>query len=113
MDEHLAKVTKLGKYGSHAEIEAAASISQKPIYVATDSLYVKKRCTWTVFTPFDRALLSNFDIGRSFISQPRQWYEIAYSDECHYDGILPLRTDIRAIPPPLNQETPQDVITVP
>ena len=50
LDEHLAKVTKLGQYGSHAEIKAAASLYQKPIYVATDSLSVSKYM-WTVFPP--------------------------------------------------------------
>ena len=40
LDEHIAKVTKLGQYGTHAEIKAAASLCQKPIYVATDSLNI-------------------------------------------------------------------------
>ena len=44
LDEHPAKLTKLGQYGSHTEIKAAAraSLYQKPIYVATDSLSVSK-----------------------------------------------------------------------
>ena len=50
LKDHLAKVAKLGQFGSHAEIKAAASLCQKPVYVATDSLIVGK-CTWTVFHP--------------------------------------------------------------
>lgn len=111
LDEHIAKVTKLGQYGTHAEIKAAASLCQKPIYVATDSLNIDK-CMWTVFTPFQSSQLNVFDTWKTFISQPKQWYEIAYIHGCHYDGTLPLRTDIPLRPPPLAKETPQDVIYV-
>ena len=51
LEEHLDQVSKLGHYGTHAEIKATASLCQKPIYVATDSLSVSK-CMWTVFPPF-------------------------------------------------------------
>ena len=64
----MAKVTKLGQYGTHAEIKAAASLCQKPIYVATDSLNVNK-CMWTVFQP---AQLNKTDVRKkNFISHPR------------------------------------------
>ena len=112
LEEHLAKVAKLGQYGSHAEIKAAASLFQTPIYVATDSLNVGK-CTWTVFSPFNAAELNELaDTGKDFISQPKLRYEIAYTSGCHYDGILPIRTDCPLSPPPLSRDTSQQTITV-
>ena len=115
LEEHLDQVTKLGQYGTHAEIKAAASLYHKPIYVATDSLSVSK-CVWTMFPPFHPPQLNfgKYDTLKAFISEPRQWYEIAYTQGCHYDGILPLRTDhsIPLSPPPLTKENHQDVITV-
>ena len=109
-EDHLAKVRQVGQYGSQAEIKAAASLPKKSIYVATDSLVVGK-CMWTAFTPFNASEL-NFDTGMSFISQPMSWYEIAYTHSCHYDGILPIRTDVSLAPPPLSRDTYQHTITV-
>ena len=97
LDEHLAQVTQLGQYGSHAEIKAAASLYQTPIYVATDSLNVNKY-VWTVFPPFLPTQLKFDECDRDFITQPRQWFEIAYTQGCHYDGILPLRRDVPLTP---------------
>ena len=57
-----------------------------------------------MFTPFDSSQLNMLDTLKTFISQPKQWYEIV-----HYDGILPLRTDIPLRPPPLAIEMPQGV----
>lgn len=112
LEEHLAKVAKLGQYGSHAEIKAAASLCQTPIYVATDSLNVEK-CMWTVFSPFNKAELNELsDSEKKFISQPKLWYEIAYTSGCHYDGILPIRTDCPLRPPPLSRDTSQQTINV-
>ena len=96
LKEHLAKVAKLGQFGSHAEIKAAASLCQKSAYVATDSLIVGK-CT--VFHPFPSAVLNM--IYTNFITQPKPWYEIAHTSGCHYDGISPFRTDCPVTPPPL------------
>jgi len=44
LKEHLGKVAKLGQFGSHTENKAAASLCQKPVYVATDSL-IEGKCT--------------------------------------------------------------------
>lgn len=100
LKDHLAKVAKLGQFGSHAEIKAAASLCQKPVYVATDSLTVGK-CTWTVFHPFPLAIVNMHMVNTNFITQPKPWYEIAYTSGCHYDGISPIRTDCQVTPPPL------------
>ena len=88
LKDHLAKVAKLGQFGSHTEIKAAASLCQKPVYVATDSLTAGK-CTWTVFHPFPLAIVNMHMVNTNFITQPKPWYEIAYTSGCHYDGISP------------------------
>ena len=67
LKKHLAKVAKLGQFGSHAEIKAAASLCQKPVYVATDSLIVGK-CTWTVFHPFPLAIVNMHMVNTNFIT---------------------------------------------
>ena len=76
LSEHLDIVTKVGQYGSHAEIKAAASLYHTPIYVTTDSLAGGKRM-WTAFAPFLSERLNKCDAGKKCISQPRLWYEIA------------------------------------
>ena len=62
----LVSFAKTGEWGSHAEIKAAASLFQRPIYVATDLL----KCTWTVFTPFHREDKS-INYGNHFITKPK------------------------------------------
>lgn len=112
LQEHLEKVTKVGQYGSHAEIKAAASLCQTPIYVATDSLAVGK-CMWTVFSPFPNERLNKCDAARKFISQPKLWYEIAYTSGSHYDGIVPISENCSPSPPTLpRNELPQQPITI-
>ena len=111
LEEHIAKVAKVQQYGSHVEIKAAASLCQTSIYVATDSLIMGK-CIWTAFPPFPAAKLNKLDTGKDFVSQPKPWYEIAYSSGCHYDGILPIRSDCPLSPPPLARDTNQQTITV-
>ena len=85
---HCQGCKAIGQYGSHTEIKAAASLCQRSIYVATDSLIMGK-CIWTAFPPFPTAKLK-LDTGKDFVSQPKP---CAYSSGCHYDGILPIRSD--------------------
>ena len=54
----------------------------------------------------------NFGEEKHFVSEPKLWYEIAYTAGCHYDGVLPIRTDIPQSPPPLTRDTALDTITV-
>ena len=109
LKEHLGKVAKLGQFGSHAEIKAAASLCQKPVYVATDSL-IEGKCTWTMFYPFPSASLNM--TNTNFITLPKPWYEIAYTSRCHYDGIFPIRTDCPVTPPPLTGYALSETITI-
>ena len=112
LQEHLDQVTKVGQYGSHAEIKVAASLCQMPIYVASDALAVRK-CIWPVFSPFPNARLKQWDAGKKFISQPKLWYEITYTFGCHCDGIVPISTSSSPSPPMLpRDELPQGSITI-
>ena len=112
LQEHLDKVTKVGQYGSHAEIKAAASLCQTPIYVATDSLAVGK-CIWTVFSPFPYEWLNKFDAAKKFISQAKLCYGIAYPSGSHYDGIVPISINCSPSPPMLpRDELPKEAITI-
>ena len=45
---------------------------------------------WTVFAPFAIAQLKKCEAGKKFITQPKLWYENAYTSGCHYDGIVPI-----------------------
>ena len=102
-EEHVKKMSTLGQYGSHAEIKAAASLMQKPVYVATDSLVVGK-CVWTVFTPFSKDKLKAGSASTDFCLHDRNWFEMAYINRNHYDGILPIRLDTPLVPPPLKKD---------
>ena len=60
LQDHIRRVAKTGEWGSHAEIKAAASLFQRPIYVATYTLMPHK-CTWTVFTPFHHSKIKSIN----------------------------------------------------
>ena len=51
--------------------------------------------------PFPLAIVNMHMVNKNFITQPKPWYEIAYTSGCHYDGISPIRTDCQVTPPPL------------
>ena len=111
LEEHLEKSAKPGQWGSHTEIKAAASVFQRPIYVATDSL-VQGKCMWTVFFPFSKVQLTNTDSGKNFLLLPKLWYELAYISQCHYDGVVPICIDHPLQPPPLTGKTITEAITL-
>ena len=112
LSAHLDIVTKVGQYGSHAEIIAAASLCQTPIYMATGSLAVGK-CMWPVFAPFPSEQLNKCDAGRKIIPQPRLWYEIVYTSGCHYNGIVLSSTNSPPSPPTLpTDQPPQESIII-
>ena len=113
LEEHVANISRLSEFGSHAEIKAAASLTQAPVYVATDSLRTNKECAWTVFTPFPKTRLNKLDTCRlGFVSESRMWYELAYTNQCHHDGVMPLRTDIPSTPPIIKQSVLHDTINL-
>ena len=109
--EHLEQCSKHGQWGSHTEIKATASLFQRPIYVATDSL-VKGKCTWTVFSPFSKKKLAITDTGKKFIPLPKLWYELAYICQCHYDSVVPICIDHPLEPPPLTGKKITETITL-
>lgn len=51
LKEHLLKKKTPGVWASHLEIKAAATLFNKTIYVASDSL-VAGECRWQAFSPF-------------------------------------------------------------
>ena len=89
-------------WGSHLEITAAATLFQKNIYVASDSLVLGK-CQWTSFSPLSTPepptpILRSLNLPTT---NNKKWLEIAHSNQCHYDAIY---TDI-CTPPILTGKT--------
>lgn len=50
LEKHLQRMAIPGAWGSHLEITAAATLFNKTIYVASDSL-APGECRWTAFPP--------------------------------------------------------------
>ena len=50
LKEHILKMKEPGTWGSQLEIAAAATLFQKTIYIASDSL-IPNECRWTAFPP--------------------------------------------------------------
>ena len=98
IEEHLQKMRNTGCWGSHLEIKAAATIFKKSIYVATDTL-VLGQCKWMVFPPFQVHHLP--DLMDFHVSNQKSWLEVAYTDGCHYNGVLAIRSDKPLNPPKL------------
>ncbi len=88
LQEHILKMKEPGTWGSQLEIAAAATLFQKTIYVASDSL-VPNECRWTAFPPLTIPETSTVVLGLT--SHPptnkQAWLEIAHSNQCHYDAI--------------------------
>ena len=99
VEQHVNRIRKLGSWGSHLELKAAATLFQKTIYVATDSL-VQGQCKWITFPPFPEACLPKGPVCFDVLNQ-KSWLEICYTGACHYDGVLPIRLDVPHSPPTL------------
>ena len=102
LEEHLLKMKPPGAWGSHLEIKAAATLFNKTIYVASDSL-VAGECRWQAFSPF--SVTNQRSSSTIPVVNQKHWLEIAYSNQCHYDGVRPMRTDVPPIPPALTGTT--------
>ena len=97
IEQHVSKMRNPGCWGSHLELKAVATIFQKSVYVANDTL-VRGQCRWIVFPPFPDPSFPetlNFNVNR------KKWLEVSYTSGCHYDGILPIRSDKPLNPPAL------------
>ena len=100
IEEHVHRMKIQGTWGSHLEIKATATLFNKTIYVASDSL-VSGKWTWEVFSPFS---VPQFD-SKFPVSNQKFWLEIAYSGRCHYDSIVPLLLELPLKPPALVGKT--------
>lgn len=100
IEQHVTEMKKQGQWGSQLEIKAAATLFKKTIYVATDSL-VQGECRWVAFPPFPD---QNTD-PKFIVSNLKPWLELAYTNSCHYDGIIPIRLDQPHKPPALSGKT--------
>ena len=96
VEEHVDKMRNIGCWGGHLEVKAAASILQKSIYIASDSL-VPGQCKSTVFP--------DTSLPDGPINFKRSWIELSYTGACHYDGILSVRSDKPLDPPTLTGRT--------
>ena len=102
LQEHVRKIKEPRVWGSHLEITVAATLFQKNIYVASDSLVLGK-CQWTSFSPLSTPepptpILRSLNLPTT---NNKEWLEIAHSNQCHYDAIY---TDI-CTPPILTGKT--------
>ena len=98
IEQHVSKMRNPGCWGSHLELKAVATIFQKSVYVATDTL-VHGQYRWIVFPPFpDPSLPETLNFN---VNNRKKWLEVSYTSGCHYDGILPIRSDKPLNPPAL------------
>jgi len=51
IEAHLAKLTEIGRWGTHVELKAAAGIMKLPIYVFTPTLKADKQYAWNKIVP--------------------------------------------------------------
>ena len=100
--DHLSKMKHERSWGTHVELQAAASLLQLPIYVFTqkngsDDYY------WEVFKPI-RNGQTVLKFPESDTENPRavHHYEICHNMRCHYD-IMTLSDGLRPIEPPYIQ----------
>ena len=102
VEQRVTKMRNIGCWGSHLQLKAVATIFQKSVYVATDSL-VPGQCRWIVFPSFPDACLP--EVSTFNVNNQKSWLEVSYTSGCHYDGILPIRSDKPLNPPTLTGRT--------
>ena len=98
LEEHMEEIQKNTQWGTHVEIQAAASLFQAPVYVATDSL-VQGTFEWTIFEPQEKSrLVGTGDINTLIPCLAyKQHLELCYTAGTHYDSVMPLTGD--TLPP--------------
>ena len=81
------------------EIQAAASLFQVPVYVATDSL-VQGSFKWTAFKPHDKLRLKGTEDVKAVLPSlsPKQHLELCHTANSHYDSVISLNGN--NLPPP-------------
>ena len=99
IESRLESMQRNAQWGTQVEIQAAASLFQVPIYVATNSL-VQGVYKWTVFKPQDKSSLMGPDnihtLLPSLTIKPR--LELCHISNTHYDSIIPMKGE--SLPPP-------------
>jgi len=106
LEQHLEGMQRETRWGTHVELQAAASLFQVPVYVATNSL-IQGMYKWTVFTPQDKSSLKGPEniptLLPSLNINVKSHLELCHTSNTHYDSIVP-RTDESLPPPPLDRK---------
>lgn len=94
--DHLSKTKHDRRWGTHVELQAAASLLKLPIYVFTQKSG-SGDYYWEIFKPMKEPL----KLPDSAIEKPQgvDHYEICHTLGCHYDIII-LGDGLRPIEPP-------------
>ena len=89
-------------WGTQVEIQAAASLFQVPICVATNSL-IQGVYKWTVFKPLDKSSLMGPENIHTLIPSLtiKPYLELCHVLNTHYDSIIPMKGE-NLPPPPLD-----------
>lgn len=112
MQSHLNNMQRNAKWATQVEIQAAASLFQVPIYVATNTIGTQGIYRWIVFQPHDKSSLIGplenlHKLLPSFTIKPH--LELCHYSNIHYDSIEPASREESLPPPPLDGGTKSSV----
>lgn len=82
IEAHIRKMYKLGTWGTHLEIIAAATLYQLPIYVASRRVQ-GQAYYWRKYSPISVDNLVSINTGRTHI-------ELIHINDCHFDPVIPI-----------------------
>ena len=99
IESHLESMQRNARWGTQVEIQAAASLFQVPIYVATNSL-IQGVYKWTVFNPQDKSSLNGPENIHTLLPSLtiKPHLELCHISNTHYDSIIPTKGE--SLPPP-------------
>ena len=102
---HVSKMKRFGEWGTQVELQAAATLFQKPLYVLTQSTNDKGDYDWIIYKPqFSNDISFPKETEINFLSTFNailQHLEICHTNGCHYDCVVDDNSQIPLQPPDL------------
>ena len=104
INEHIASMKYLGKWGTQVELQAAASLAQIPIYVLTKGATEEAKYDWIMYKPHLTTHLKFPDEDLRFLFDDiLSHLELCHTNGNHYDCVINAMDQCSTKPPVLQE----------
>lgn len=111
-DQHIDRMACARVWGSHIELQAAASLFEMPVFLCTTSQSEHQEYKWMCYKPFSPEKLTYPPLQeRPKTLDLLSHIELCHTDGCHFDCVLTKELQFSLIPPKLyTQHTYQHTV---